>query len=133
MMVRNMATGVVQAVDNDEAEYKQLSWTEEGNGLAVLKGTNHDDFEEKLYTVVGVHRFEAKKPEKVVCEPLEDEAFPENMTISPNCTPRWTEDFSGLLFGIHEESPHPNGSKKGFPIWIMRIILKSGRKKSKRK
>ncbi|MDH4257278.1 MAG: prolyl oligopeptidase family serine peptidase [Candidatus Aminicenantes bacterium] len=102
IQLRNMQTGVVVSLDNDKAVYKRLSWTEEGDGLSVLKGKEDEDYEDKLYSVIGFTNFSKGSPQKIVYDPKEDKNFPEDMTISPNRTPEWTEDFSGILFGIHE-------------------------------
>ena len=102
IQLRNMTTGVVLSLDSDEAEYKGLTWTEEGDALAALKGIEDDEYEEALYSVVGFTGFSSSLPRKVVFDPKEDSDFPENMTVSPNRNPRWTEDLTGILFGIHE-------------------------------
>ena len=102
IQARNMKTGVILPLDSDKADYKSLTWTEEGDGLAVLKGKDDDDYEDKLYSLVGFTRFSADAPSKVIYDPKDDEDFPEGMTISPNRNPLWTDDLSGILFGIHE-------------------------------
>jgi len=102
IQMRNMKTGVILPLDSDKVVYKRLTWTEEGDGLAVLKGKDDDDYEDKLYSLVGFHGFSSKAPSKVVYEPKEDKDFPEGLTISPNRSPLWTEDLSGILFGIHK-------------------------------
>jgi dipeptidyl aminopeptidase/acylaminoacyl peptidase len=102
VLVRDMGTGVITPLDNAEAEYKRLTWTEKGEGFAVLKGVEHDDYEDKLFSVLGFSGFGPQGPQKAAYDPQEDESFPEKMTISPNRSPQWTEDLSGILFGIHE-------------------------------
>ncbi len=102
IQMRNMKTGVILPLDSDKAVYKRLTWTEEGDGLAALKGKDDDDYEDKLYSFVGFHRFSAKTPSKIAYNPMDDKDFPEGMTISPNRDPLWTDDLSGILFGIHK-------------------------------
>ena len=102
IQLRNIKTGVVLSLDNDKAVYKRLTWTEKGDRLAVLKGKEDEDFEDKLFSVVGFTNFTSASPKKIVYEPKKDENFPENMTISTNRSPLWTEDLSGILFGINE-------------------------------
>ena len=102
IQLRNMTTGVVLSLDSDEAEYKRLTWTEEGDALAALKGMEDDDYEEALYSVVGFTGFSSSLPRKIIFDPKEDSDFPENMGVSPNRNPTWTEDLTGILFGIHE-------------------------------
>jgi dipeptidyl aminopeptidase/acylaminoacyl peptidase len=102
IQLRDMNTGVILPIENDKAVYKRLNWTEEGDGLAVLKGKKDENFEDKLFCVVGFSKFSSPSPKKIIYDPKEDKDFPEGMTISPNRTPTWTEDLSGILFGIHE-------------------------------
>ena len=102
IQLRNMNTGIIFSLDNDEAVYKRLNWTEEGDGLAVLKGKKEEDYEEDLYSAIGFNKFSSRGPQKVIYDPKDDEDFPKGMTISPNRSPNWTEDLSGILFGIHE-------------------------------
>lgn len=102
IQLRNMATGVVLSLDSEKAEYRQLNWTEEGDGLAVLKGKKEEKYEDKLYSLIGFTGFSSQTPQKTVYDPREDKSFPEGMTVSPNRAPVWTEDLSAILFGIHE-------------------------------
>jgi dipeptidyl aminopeptidase/acylaminoacyl peptidase len=109
VQLRNMATGVVMPLDSGDAEYQRLAWTDEGDGLAVLKGVDDDGFEDQLFSVIGFKDFSNTRPTRVVYDPREDGSFPAGMTISDNRTPAWTEALDALLFGIVEvevkESP----------------------------
>jgi hypothetical protein len=90
------------SLDNDKANYKSLTWTEKGDGLACLKGKEEKGFEDKFYSVVGFTGFAAPPgqktaapqapavPQKVVYDPKDDKSFPQGMTISPNRAPLWT-------------------------------------------
>ena len=102
VQIRDMATAVIHPLDSDKAEYSRLTWTEKGDGLAVLKGKEDKNYEDKLYSVVGFTGLNLKNPAKVTYDPNNDDSFPDEMTISPNRNPIWTDDLSGILFGIHE-------------------------------
>jgi len=102
VQIRSSETGVILPLESDEAEYVKLTWTEEGDGLAVLKGKKDEKYEDSLYSLLGFKGFDSQKPVKTIYDPHEDENFPHSMTISPNRNPLWTEDLTGLLFGIHE-------------------------------
>ncbi len=99
---RNMDTGATLPLDSDKAVYKNLSWTEKGDGLAVVKGVEDKGYEDKLYSVVGFTGFASGAPQKTIYDPRDDKGFPAGLTISPNRAPVWTEDLSALLFGIHD-------------------------------
>jgi hypothetical protein len=71
IQIRNMKTGVILPVESDKAIYKRLTWTEEGDGLAVLKGRDDDDYEDKLYSVLGFAEFGSNSPKKIIYDPEE--------------------------------------------------------------
>ncbi len=100
VVLYNLETGAVQPLDSSKASYERLAWTEKGDGLAVLKGTEDKRYKDKIYAVVAFTGFGQAKPVKVVFDPAADKTFPEGMSISPNRTPAWTEDLSALTFGI---------------------------------
>jgi dipeptidyl aminopeptidase/acylaminoacyl peptidase len=104
LQVRNMAAGTVTPLDSDKAAFKSPTWTENGDGLAALKGKEDKAYEDKLYSVLAFTGFApgAKGFPKTAYDPKEDKSFPAGMTVSPNRAPRWTEDFEAVLFGISE-------------------------------
>jgi len=112
VQLRNMSSGVIVPVENDKAEYKNLTWTEKGDGLTVLKGKEGEDFENKLFSVIGFYNFSSSGPQKISYIPGKDKSFPEKMTISPNRNPLWTDDLSGIIFGIHELKEKKDKKKK---------------------
>ena len=100
--LRNLANGAVRTLDSALAVYKSPTWTEKGDGLAVLRGVDDKGYEDKLYSVVAFKDLDAATPAKVAFDPQDDKTFPAGMTVSPNRPPVWREDFSAVLFGIHE-------------------------------
>jgi dipeptidyl aminopeptidase/acylaminoacyl peptidase len=120
VQLRNMTTGVLLPLDNAKAWYKGLTWTEKGDGLAVLRGVEDKAWENKLYSLVAFTAFTAQAPRKIVFDPKADKTFPALMTISPDRSPTWTEDLGGVLFGIHElkkkdDKPTPKEPDKAEP------------------
>ncbi len=96
----NLETGNVIPAESGKASYRYLNWNDDGDGLAVLKGVEDEGWEDMLYSIVAFRNFDGK-PVKVEYNPHEDEDFPENMTISPNRAPGWSDDMRSLFFGIH--------------------------------
>jgi len=104
-----VATRATQVIDSDKAGYRSLNWTEEGDGLAVLKMTKDKKYKQELGSVLGVKNFKA--PVVVTYSPAKDSLrFPKKYTISPNRSPMWTEDLSRLLFGVHKLELAKKGS-----------------------
>lgn len=102
VQIRDMKTGAVRALDSDQAVYRRLTWTREGDALAVLKGKEDKRYESELFSLVGFARLSDPEPLKIVFQPAADPAFPRDMTISPNRNPEWNERLDGIYFGIHE-------------------------------
>ncbi len=115
VQIRNMENGVVWPLDSGEATYRALSWTKEGDALALLKGEDDDDFEQELHSLLGFYRFEESLPATVSYDPTQDESFPEGMTISPNRMPQWQEDLSSIAFGIDEVDEKENDEEANEP------------------
>ncbi len=120
LQVRDMESGVIRTLDSGKAVYKQISWTEKGDGLAVLKGIKDEDYENERFSVLGFSDLKSSPPSTITFAPEENTSFPEGMTVSPNRAPQWTEDLEGLLFGIHhltkkekpDTAPDDQGTKR---------------------
>ena len=100
--LRHMASGKILVLNSDKAFYEKLNWTEEGDGLALLKGKKNDDYENKCYSVLGYKTLKRSGAKAVAFEPDSLESFPADFTVSPNRAPAWTKDLSRLTFGIHD-------------------------------
>jgi acetyl esterase/lipase len=112
--LRSVADGSTRSVESDDnAIYSQLTWTEDGDGLAVVKGVDDKAYEDKLNSVIGFKEFGSAGPQKTVFNPSSVQDFPAGMTVSPDRAPMWTKDLSALLFGIHKakKKDHPDGEK----------------------
>ena len=114
--LRDMETSVVTPLDSAKASYERITWTEKGDGLAALKGTEDKRFKDKVYAVVAFTGFGGGSPQKSGYDPAADKTFPEGMSISPARSPQWTEDLSGVLFGIRTlKKADPKPDQKAEP------------------
>ena len=100
LQLRNMESGVVSVLDSDKASYERLVWTEKGDGLSLVKGTDDKRYKDKVYAAIGFTGFGAAAPQKVIYDPATDKGFPDGMSISPMRGATWAEDLSAMLFGI---------------------------------
>jgi dipeptidyl aminopeptidase/acylaminoacyl peptidase len=119
VQLRNMESGAVTVLDSAPASYERLAWTEKGDGLSVVKGTEDKRYKDKVYAAVGFTGFGAAGgPQRVVYDPVADKSFPEGLSISPGRGATWTEDLGALLFGIRElkkADPTPDTKTDGKP------------------
>jgi acetyl esterase/lipase len=108
--VRDISTGAVMSLDSAKASYKGLTWTENGDGLATMRGVEDKAWEDKVYTLVAFTKAAGAGFQKVVFDPTKDASFPKGMSISPNRNPVWMADLSEVTFGIHELRPKKKGA-----------------------
>ncbi len=113
IQIRDMSTGTVTSLETDKAFYERLAWTEEGDALSLLKGTNDSDYRERRYAVVGFTGFGTGTPKKVVFDPTKDTSFPEGFSVSGNRSPQWTDARDALIFGISAltKAERPTGGR----------------------
>ena len=109
LQLRDMTTGTVAVLDSGEASYERISWSDKGDALAVLKGTEDRAFRDKFYAVVGVTGLGSAAPKTVIFDPKTDSTVPKGMSVSPNRDPLWTDDLEALLFGLYEPR-HKDGA-----------------------
>jgi dipeptidyl aminopeptidase/acylaminoacyl peptidase len=102
VQLRDMQSGAVIPLDSGNAVYERLAWTEKGDGLAALKGTDDKAYKDKLYAVLGFTEVTSATPHKVIYDPVSDSSFPKGMTVSPSRDPQWTDNLQAIVFGIHE-------------------------------
>ena len=87
LQLRDMATGAVSALDSGSASYERITWSDKGDALAVLKGTEDRAYRDKFYALVGVTDITSATPKKVIFDPAADASVPKGMSISPNRDP----------------------------------------------
>ena len=107
--VRDMASGMVMPLDSAKASYKGLTWTENGDALATVRGVEDKAWEDKVYTLVAFKK-NSTGFEKTIFDPAKDASFPKGMSISPNRNAMWMADLSEVTFGIHELRPKKKGA-----------------------
>src|SRR5262249_8387881 len=93
----NTNTGRVISLETDNAAYSMITWSKNGNALALIKEL---DPQNGSYAVLGFTNLSAEQPSKIVYDPGSDPAFPAEMRISEQGPPRWMDDLSGISFEI---------------------------------
>ncbi|MFN3191768.1 MAG: prolyl oligopeptidase family serine peptidase [Aureliella sp.] len=98
-----LASGIVRVLDSSHHRYRQLTWNEQGDQLAVLRGSEKKGFIQNENEVVVVDDVTAKKESKFVYSPSEDESFPDEMVISEFSSLGLSEDGSMVFIGIKKQ------------------------------
>ena len=116
LILRNMTTGAVTTIDSGRASFERPTWTDKGDGIAAVKGTDDPRYRDKVYSLIGYAGLDATPRKVVFSLPA---SAPAGFTISPNRNPVWTEDLSAIVFGIHEprkaRADREAGSPSGEP------------------
>lgn len=92
----------IEVLDSDKAIYGSMSWTREGDAIAMLKAKPDEKFETDPRTIVAFSNVGGVNQTKVSLDPADDPAIPNDMTISSNRNPQWDDDRSAIFFGIQE-------------------------------
>lgn len=112
VLLRHLEEGTIEVLDSGEADYSQLTWNKMGTSLAVLKGTENEEFVRKdnilfIYTGIG-----GKEREFKSYNPVDDDTFPENFVICELGNLNWSEDGSKVFLGIKEQEKKEEPSKE---------------------
>lgn len=119
----HVPTKRIRSIETDKASYSNMNWSKERDALALLKSVKDKTYKNDRVSVIAFRCFTpGKAPVKVVFDPTQDKNAPKDMTVSPNRTPRWSDDCSLLSFGIHkldkvkaEPKPAEENKKKPAP------------------
>jgi dipeptidyl aminopeptidase/acylaminoacyl peptidase len=110
--LRNMSTDVVRVLESERALYRRLAWADTAATLAVLRGVPDTVAKDTSFVVVGFAQVAAAQPRRVLYVAADSTGMPAGMRVSPDRSPRWTEDQSALLFGIVERRTAPDGKPR---------------------
>lgn len=117
VILRNMTNGATIPLDSSAAVYRSLGWTEKGDALAAVRGSDDKAFDDKLYSLVAFKDFGLTgAATKVVFDPKTQPSFPAGMTISSSRPPVWRADLTAVTFGIHEIKPKKNAGRGAPPV-----------------
>ncbi len=90
-------------LDNGKVRYERMTWEEEGTALAVLKGDESEDFEERENVLLAYTELRDGRFNTFTYDPAEATDFPEGMVISEKGSLSWNEDATRVFFGIKEQ------------------------------
>jgi dipeptidyl aminopeptidase/acylaminoacyl peptidase len=99
VQLRDLATGVVRALDAEKAMYRRLAWADSGDALAVLRLVPDTATKDTLATVLGWSRLATATPVAVSI----DEQSPGilgGLVVSGDRTPAWSESQQVIHFGL---------------------------------
>jgi dipeptidyl aminopeptidase/acylaminoacyl peptidase len=96
----NLTTGARRALDNAKERYSDLTWAEEGEGLAVLRGEKREKKAERENTLLAFEPIGSGNPTRHVFGPAAGSGLPEGSVISEKGSLSWSEDLTTVFVGI---------------------------------
>ena len=111
-------TGRTTALDNDAKTYARLQWNEDGDAVAVLKGTEVEKMREKTNVLLAFANVPASlglddvPAEAIVLDPAKVDAFPKGWVVSDRAPLSWSEDNKRVFFGMKEQVAAPPTERK---------------------
>jgi dipeptidyl aminopeptidase/acylaminoacyl peptidase len=118
VFVFDTRSGRVTPLDNDAKNYSQLAWSESGNAIAVLKGSDVEKMREKENLLLAFRDVGAAAkggvpaPAPAVFDPSKADAFPKGWVVSDRAAVAWSEDDNRVFFGIKEQVSAPDTTRK---------------------
>ena len=118
LFVLDTRTGRTTTLDSDAKSYNRLTWNEEGNALAVLKGSDVEKMRERdnvlvaFPDVAAALKDGASIPAPSVLQPAKVDSFPKGWVVSDRATLAWSEDNTRVFFGIKEQVASPDTTRR---------------------
>lgn len=98
--VFDAAAGTQRVLDSAPADYSQLSWRKDANGLAVMRERAWKKKEDTSQVVLAWRDVQTADGEAVIYDILEDENRDGEMRVVTDGGLRWSDDGALLLFGL---------------------------------
>ncbi len=114
VQVRDLATGVVRALDGEKAMYRRLTWADSGDALAVVRSIADSASKDTLSTVLGWTRLASRTPVTVAINE-KSAGITRNLVVSADRAPKWNDAQTVLYFGLRDPRPAPPAST-GAPL-----------------
>jgi dipeptidyl aminopeptidase/acylaminoacyl peptidase len=97
------ATGRLRTLESEATRYRDLTWREEEDDLAVMRVRADDDrYQDSTHVVIAWRDLESRGPSSFTFDPDSADGFPVDMRIVPFAGLRWADDGSIIYFGIKE-------------------------------
>jgi len=101
------ATGILRTLISAEAVFKDLTWREESDDLALLKVVEDDDHEDPTHAILAWSGLDTRRATLREYLPTVDDNFPADMRIVDLRSLNWSDDGTALFFGIKDWEAEP--------------------------
>ncbi|MDZ7631994.1 MAG: prolyl oligopeptidase family serine peptidase [Gemmatimonadaceae bacterium] len=104
VQVRDLASGVVRALDGEKAMYRRLTWADSGDALAVVRSVADSASKDTLSTILGWTHLSMRTPVRVAIDE-KSAGVTRNLVVSADRAPKWNDAQTVLYFGLRELRP----------------------------
>jgi dipeptidyl aminopeptidase/acylaminoacyl peptidase len=113
----DLPTGRTLPLDNDAKTYNRLTWSDDANSIAVLKGTETPRMRERANVVLVIGNVKAgfDNPSALTATVLDAATaanFPKGFVISDRAALSWSDDNNRVFFGMIPQTPAPDSSRR---------------------
>jgi dipeptidyl aminopeptidase/acylaminoacyl peptidase len=118
LFVFDTRSGRIVTLDNDAKQYNRLAWNEDGTAVAVLKGLEVEKKRERDNVLIAFLDVpsclddEGGVIRSATLDPAKSDAFPKGWVVSDRAPLTWSEDNGRVFFGIKEQVPAPDNSRR---------------------
>ncbi|HBE67983.1 MAG TPA: S9 family peptidase [Planctomycetaceae bacterium] len=122
LYVLELDSGVVRVLDSSNHRYRQLTWNEPGDQIAVLRGAEKKGFVQNENEIVISQDVATRKESTFVYTPADDDSFPDDTVISEFSDLEFSDDGSMVFFGVKEQkekkdSPKADDERANVDVW----------------
>ncbi len=115
-----LGSGEQKMLDTAAADYDQLTWSDKGSNLAVLRGDKARDRLQKDNVLLAWTSAGTPTARMITIDPAKSSSFPAGMVISEFTAPRWSDDGARVLVGVKAQEPDrpaPTEPQANVDVW----------------
>jgi hypothetical protein len=113
----NLETGSRRVLDNAKQRYTRLTWSEDGLGIAVLRGETPEEKTERANTLIAFVEMDGVSPQQHVFDPSDHQGLSEGNIISEKDGLSWSEDLGMIFVGIKAQQDElEDWPEEGLPL-----------------
>lgn len=106
-----LASSIIRPLDTSDHRYRQLTWNEHGDHLAVLKGKEKKEFVQNENDLIVIKNVTSRGEAKTVYVSADDKSFPEKMVVSEYSQLQFSDDGSMVVTGLKEQKKKASAKK----------------------
>jgi dipeptidyl aminopeptidase/acylaminoacyl peptidase len=117
LYLADLRAGTRRALDNAKERYARLTWSEEGDALAVLRGDPPDKMVERSNMLLAWVGLGTPNPRRHTFGPEAGSGLPEGKVLSEKSGITWSEDLSTVFLGVKDQEERlESWPRDGLPL-----------------